>query len=482
MEDSVLQSMSVRGPRVQEVPCDPSPPAQPSTSTQRGNRGSWKGYTSSNAAKLQREAQTAFSPSQFSADNFPTPTSRPLDLEALSDDGLSSPSHYYNQPQQPLPLITMPLSPSNSRHAPMVPARPQGAGGQLVMPMMNPSHRTSVDRNIKYRTDMRMAREGHDPIARYKGVTQLLNGLRREYERAGFEEGTYDKMPCESSGQMDLLTRVAEVGETLCTFGNTDQLLVGSNSGRAINARDYAYLLKTYCRAFWTLYQQAYIDTLPQTLADEFLSIRGLLMVRCETNDIIADQLMRNVGLENKGAAAPATVINTSVVTSNPVNRVMAAPVNHVKTLAQAASKAMHTSQNKLGAIALGSLAGLWLLKRTGALGLVGLAGGRGRRRGALLSEETEGEGGRQSGSRRSGGARGARSKEERLLAAFEHVDKSWKELAKAQANAALLESDWRLGHLRLAAPLAGPYPPGYQRVDMEGCDPRNFMHQQLGR
>lgn len=78
-------------------------------------------------------------------------------------------------------------------------------------------------------------------------------------------------------------------------------------------------------------------------------------------------------------------------------------------------------------------------------------------------------------------GTRGL-GKEERLLLAFEHVDKTWKELAKAQANAMLLENDWRLGKLRLAAPMEGPHPPGYQAVDMEGCDPRHFMHQQLGR
>jgi len=54
-------------------------------------------------------------------------------------------------------------------------------------------------------------------------------------------------------------------------------------------------------------------------------------------------------------------------------------------------------------------------------------------------------------------------------------------ELTKANDNEELLKNDWRLGTIRLAAPMDGPLPPGYQSVDTGACEPRVFMHRQLG-
>lgn len=54
-------------------------------------------------------------------------------------------------------------------------------------------------------------------------------------------------------------------------------------------------------------------------------------------------------------------------------------------------------------------------------------------------------------------------------------------ELQKSEANVALLERDWRLGHVRLANPFGGPHPPGMQRVDTAACEPRMLVHSQLG-
>lgn len=54
-------------------------------------------------------------------------------------------------------------------------------------------------------------------------------------------------------------------------------------------------------------------------------------------------------------------------------------------------------------------------------------------------------------------------------------------ELRKAQENSELLKNDWRLGTIRLSAPLNGPLPPSYQHVSIEACEPRLFMHRQLG-
>lgn len=61
-----------------------------------------------------------------------------------------------------------------------------------------------------------------------------------------------------------------------------------------------------------------------------------------------------------------------------------------------------------------------------------------------------------------------------------EHVDRQHKELEKAARNTELLMNDWRLGRVRLAAPFAGPLPPGFEALDLAGCDPRLFVRSQL--
>ncbi len=148
------------------------------------------------------------------------------------------------------------------------------------------------------------------------------------------------------------------------------------------------------------------------------------------------------------------------------------------------AKQAAHKSQAKVGAAALGGLLGLWLLRRSGVLGfLPGLRGGggggddgdaprrrRGRRRGGAAAHSEEG-----------GVSGGGLSHEQRLLLAYDHVDRSFKELSKAQRNVELLRGDWRLGPVRLAAPFGGPDPPGFEALDLAACEPRSFMHAQLG-
>lgn len=166
MEDAVLQSMCVRVPRVHEVFDSCPPPQAPTTTTTtssssqvRNTRGSFKGTTGSNVPRQQREAHPASS-SQYSTDASPMPSSRPLDSD-MSDDGMFSPGDHMGHPQQP--IITIPSSPTRVRHAPIVPARSGHASKELIVPGL---HRNSVDRNIKYRTDVRLAREGTDPISR----------------------------------------------------------------------------------------------------------------------------------------------------------------------------------------------------------------------------------------------------------------------------------------------------------------------------
>lgn len=50
--------------------------------------------------------------------------------------------------------------------------------------------------------------------------------------------------------------------------------------------------------------------------------------------------------------------------------------------------------------------------------------------------------------------------------AAVRYLSACHEELRRAGHNDELLQQDWRLGSLRLAAPMGGPLPPGYEPVD----------------
>lgn len=158
------------------------------------------------------------------------------------------------------------------------------------------------------------------------------------------------------------------------------------------------------------------------------------------------------------------------------VNRIISKPVNTVASYAQAVSKALQMGQNKWVPIAAGAI-GLMILKRTGLLGFIP---GMGRRRSAPPAyDDTAEEEGLAPGRR---GRRNKRmSSDEKLLVAFDHVDRSYKELIKAQHDIELLKNDWRIGGVRLASPFSGPYPPGFEPLHLKECEPRMFMHGQLG-
>ncbi len=138
--------------------------------------------------------------------------------------------------------------------------------------------------------------------------------------------------------------------------------------------------------------------------------------------------------------------------------------------------QAIQNSTNKLGMMALASVAGLWLAKRVGILGMVP---GLGRFKNRSHDDDPLSDDGAPRARR--GGRRQRLGHDERLLLAFDHVDRSYKELSKAQRNIELLKNDWRLGPLRLSAPFGGPDPPGYEPVEVAQCEPRQFMHAQLG-
>lgn len=151
-------------------------------------------------------------------------------------------------------------------------------------------------------------------------------------------------------------------------------------------------------------------------------------------------------------------------------------------------TQAMNKSNNRMGVIALASLMGLFIVKRK----LFGGGGGsssRGRGRGGDDTEEYS------SGRRGRPAARPSSSMvelAEKLMvnttvaerAALKHVSVCNEELRKAQHNQELLRDDWRIGSIRLVNPVSGPYPPGYEQVDMQKCSLERFLqnldHQHL--
>eukprot|EP00199_Chlamydomonas_sp_CCMP681_P001062 CAMPEP_0119102152 /NCGR_PEP_ID=MMETSP1180-20130426/1001_1 /TAXON_ID=3052 ORGANISM="Chlamydomonas cf sp, Strain CCMP681" /NCGR_SAMPLE_ID=MMETSP1180 /ASSEMBLY_ACC=CAM_ASM_000741 /LENGTH=440 /DNA_ID=CAMNT_0007086391 /DNA_START=108 /DNA_END=1430 /DNA_ORIENTATION=- len=328
----------------------------------------------------------------------------------------------------------------------------------------------------RFRSDQIYARTSGNAMDRYKSLVRLMSSLRREM-MASVPEPIHKPTSWSSPANTELLGRVIEVGETLALFGTAD-FGERSNSSRAINNKDYAYLLRTYGGDFWQLYREEFMDCVPLAIQDDMLTVRGLLATRFESNAIIQDALLRNVGLEP--GAGGAMVINTSLATLTNT------PTNNVQTSSASQVLQQGLTMANIGKM-VGGLAGFWFLRRIGLLALVPgvgrIVGGRRGQRSArgqpLFSDEDEGQVRRGMGKRAPRGT--SMGMDHRLLLAFDHVDGTWRELQKAQKNAELLRSDWRLGPMRLAAPFDGPNPPGYEPVDLTGCEPRLFMHSQLG-
>jgi hypothetical protein len=86
--------------------------------------------------------------------------------------------------------------------------------------------------------------------------------------------------------------------------------------------------------------------------------------------------LIRSVGQEPAGGGA--MVFNTSSVSANPTNRMIAAPRTAIHAVSNAWSKADNKRRTQLGALGAVAVVGLWVLKRK----LFGGGGGGGRQRG----------------------------------------------------------------------------------------------------
>jgi len=327
------------------------------------------------------------------------------------------------------------------------------------------------DRN-KFIEDLLTASDSPIPMERYKALIRLMSALRRQQAHARISQPARVQS-WDSPEHLELLKQIIMVGECLARFG-TAEFDQRSNTSRAINTKDYATLLTQYLEFHGSVFSMDFISQLPQALQDEALGVRSLLQTRCEANSIIFGQLIKHVGLESQGTGS-AVVYNNSLVTANPTNVVHNSPKMMVKVAQQAVAQAWQKRSTKLGAAAVGAVLALFIMKRKF------FGGGRRRGRGSDDAEEWYESSRRRRGGREGGGTLsfaervfGGRQSSERM--AMAHIAACTEELQRAQHNMELLASDWRLGHLRLAAPASGPYPPGYEPLNMQRCTLHTFI------
>ncbi|GIM15133.1 hypothetical protein Vretimale_17944 [Volvox reticuliferus] len=336
-----------------------------------------------------------------------------------------------------------------------------------------------------FMTDLLAATESPMPLDRYKAFVRLFCTLSRTREALGLPPATpaaaaedVADPAWESADAQDLIRQMVMVGECLAKFGTAEFVDGRNNSSRAITTKDYAKLLRMYLESNGAVFRDDFISRLPLSLQDEALTVRTLLQTRCETNDMLFNQLIKHVGQEP--AAGGAVVFNNSNVTANPTNHMLAAPRTLVNTVSNAWSKADVKRRTQLGALGAVAVVALWLVKRKLFGGGGGGGGGRRGRRGAHEDSDWGGGSGHRSSRARGNGDLATRLLDERSSAermAVRFMSACQDELRRAQHNDQLLRSDWRLGPIRLAMPGSSNVPDGYEPVQMSYCSVGSFMN-----
>ncbi|KXZ48877.1 hypothetical protein GPECTOR_25g462 [Gonium pectorale] len=357
-----------------------------------------------------------------------------------------------------------------------------GSYSSMALAAAQPSGTLSVP---SFMTDLLAATESPTPLDRYKAIVRLMSLLTRSRESFGLPQLT-PRAPAsaaadpawDSPDAQDLVRQILLVGECLAKFGTADFVDGRNNSSRAITTKDYAKLLRMFLEGQGAAFRDDFIARLPLALQDEALTVRTLLQTRCETNDMLFNQLVKHVGQEST-AGGGAVVYNNSTVSANPTNHMLAAPRTLVNTVSNAWSKADVKRRTQVGALGAVAVVALWVVKRK----LFGGGGGRRSRREERDESEYGGGGGGSSRwSRRIRGSSdlAARLLDERLSAermGARYVDACQEELYRAQRNIDLLKNDWRLGPLRLGLPGSGPVPPGYEELQLSHCSVASFMN-----
>ncbi|GLC36588.1 hypothetical protein PLESTB_000164900 [Pleodorina starrii] len=416
------------------------------------------------------------------------------DTPARQHRGAYHHSHLHHAPTAPPPLNShsssqreLALTAGNSLRErngsyssmALVAAPPSGA---MSLPMVSGSFSLAGGGN-GFMTDLLAATESPMPLDRYKAFVRLFSGLSRLREAMGLPHTTpraaaedVADPAWEGPEAQDLVRQMLMVGECLAKFGTAEFVDGRNNSSRAITTKDYAKLLRMYLEGQGAVFRDDFIGRLPLSLQDEALTVRTLLQTRCETNDMLFNQLVKHVGQEP--TAGGAMVFNNSSVSANPTNHMLAAPKTFVNTVSNAWSKADSKRRTQLGALGAVAVVALWVLKRK-LFGGGGGGRGRGRRDGRDESE-WGGSGGRRSSRIRGSGDLATRLLDERSSAermAVRYLSACHDELRRASQNDHLLRNDWRLGPLRLALPGTGSVPEGYEPVQTTYCSVASYMN-----
>eukprot|EP00201_Polytomella_parva_P008883 CAMPEP_0175055184 /NCGR_PEP_ID=MMETSP0052_2-20121109/9936_1 /TAXON_ID=51329 ORGANISM="Polytomella parva, Strain SAG 63-3" /NCGR_SAMPLE_ID=MMETSP0052_2 /ASSEMBLY_ACC=CAM_ASM_000194 /LENGTH=759 /DNA_ID=CAMNT_0016319995 /DNA_START=516 /DNA_END=2795 /DNA_ORIENTATION=- len=338
-----------------------------------------------------------------------------------------------------------------------------------------------------FMADLVMATDSVVPLDRYKAFLRLFSSLRRQREAEGMVDGRGVYTWLSHPDAREVLMRVLMVGECLAKFSTADFMLDrggsggvgGHNGSRAITNRDYAELLRMFISQHGDLLLEDVVHKYPMgALQDDATAVRCLLKTRCESNEVLFEQLVKQVGKEVKVGGASVVVHNAATAAASPSTQVVASP----KTLVQAASHALSqvdaSKRTQLGALGAVAVVALWVLKKriTGSRG--GAQRGRGGEGFAVAPEAFYSPFAR--GGMGGGGDIATRLLDERNVAersAVRQLSACQIELHKARKNEELLSNDWRLGKIRLAWPPA-PHPIGYEPLDQKSFDLDTYLNR----
>lgn len=200
-------------------------------------------------------------------------------------------------------------------------------------------------------------------------------------------------------------------------------------------------------------------------------TIGSLLATRCEAYNLLYDQLVRHVGLENRGNST--FILNNNSAAANPNTTITANPTNTTTASANSKSKALNQGMGA-AAIAAAGLVGMLVLRA--------MRGGGGGGRGHRGKGSKGGAAGSSSLVQQQKQYRIPKGKGGRELVLVSQLSQCGDELRRAQKNDELLKDDWRLGrHVRLAWPPGPADPPGYEALKPDACNVTQLLQEMYG-
>lgn len=209
-------------------------------------------------------------------------------------------------------------------------------------------------------------------------------------------------------------------------------------------------------------------------LQEDVQTIGSLLATRCEAYNLLYDQLVRHVGLENRGNST--LIVNNNSAAANPHTSITANPTNTTTASANSKSKALNQGMGA-AAIAAAGLLGMLVVRAMRGGGGSGGRGGRGKR-----SKSDAGSAASSSLVQQQKQYRIPKGKGGRELVLVSQLSQCGDELRRAQKNDEALKDDWRLGrHVRLAWPPGPTEPPGYEKLSPDACNVTQLLQEMYG-